>query len=380
MWHGMGVSVLAKDDSLNATMVQNHAQSSQMELLDRLLALMPVTGRLDVRCHFGVPWRLDEPAADEWAIRYHVLLRGEAVVESGPGEPELRMRAGDIVLFPAGNPHALHDGSGKRARTASSEQVDGLTLLRNGGTRESADILCGRFLLPAVPQRLLREHLPQRLLVSSLALSGGDGEARDVAFAASRLSRLIELMREEAFEQRPGFAMVVNQLSGALFALTLRAASESGEAPRGLLALAQRPRLQPAIAAMFDQPATPWTLPQLAALCHMSRASFVRHFEEAIGRSASEVLTDIRMTLAGRQLAQTRLAVAEIGETVGYRSDAAFQRAFKRHVGVTPAQWRTRSRREVMEVDRGAQPAGRLSAGMSLSATVPAPSPRTSRE
>lgn len=326
-----------------------------MELLDRLLALMPVAGRLDVRCHFGAPWRLDEPAADEWAIRYHVLLRGEAVVESGPGEAALRMSAGDIVLFPAGNAHALHDGSGKRARAARSEQVDGLTLVRNGSTREGADILCGRFLLPAVPQRLLREHLPQRLLVSSLP--PGDGEARDAAFAASRLSRLVELMREEAFEQRPGFAMVVNQLSGALFALTLRAASESGEAPRGLLALAQRPRLQPAIAAMFDAPAKPWTLPELAALCHMSRATFVRHFQDAIGRSAPEVLTEIRMTLAGRQLAQTRLPVAEIGEAVGYQSDAAFQRAFKRHLGVTPAQWRTRSRRGTMEEGAQVSPA-----------------------
>lgn len=320
-----------------------------MKLLDRLLSLMPVAGRLDVRCHFGAPWRLEEPAAGEWEIRYHVLLRGEAVIELGQGQSEsaLRMRAGDIVLFPAGSTHALHDGSGKRARAARSEHVAGLTLASNDSTREGADILCGRFLLPAVPQQLLRDHLPQRLLVSSVAPRGG--ESRDAAFAASRLARLIELMREEAFEQRPGYAMVVNQLSGALFALTLRAASESNEAPRGLLALAQRPRLQPAIAAMFDEPAKPWTLQDLAALCHMSRATFVRHFEDAIGRSASDMLTEIRMALAGRQLAQTRLPVAEIGEAVGYQSDAAFQRAFKRNVGMTPAQWRTRSRRETME-------------------------------
>jgi AraC family transcriptional activator of mtrCDE len=153
-------------------------------------------------------------------------------------------------------------------------------------------------------------------------------------------------MREEAFEQRPGYAPVVNQLSGALFALTLRSASEAGEAPRGLLALAQQPRLQPAIAAMFDDPATPWTLPALAKLCHMSRATFVRHFEDAIGRSASDVLTEIRMTLAGRKLAQTRLPLAAIGEEVGYQSEAAFQRAFKRYVGMTPARWRARAKKQ----------------------------------
>jgi len=315
-----------------------------MELLDRLLSLMPVTGRLDVRCHFGSPWRIDHPESNEWEFPYHVLLRGEAVVENDAGEksePAMRMKAGDIVLFPSGHAHRLHDGSGSPPRAVHERHDDGLTIVTNGNADEGADVLCGRFVLPAVPQQLMRDHLPGRLLVSSL--SGGDGQARDAAFAATRLARVIELMREEAFEQRPGSTAVVNQLSGALFALTLRCASTADQAPRGLLALAQRQRLQPALAAMFDEPEKPWTLPQLAELCHMSRATFARHFEEAISRSASDVLTEIRMALAGRKLAQTAMSVAEIGEAVGYRSEAAFQRVFKRQVGMTPAKWRAHS-------------------------------------
>lgn len=350
MSYGMDVSVGTHHEPFNATIAQIHAQTSHMELLDRLLSLMPVAGRLDVRCHFGSPWRLDEPRAGEWEIRYHVLLRGEAVVEipgAPRGESAVRMKAGDIVLFPSGSAHTVHDGSGKRARAVREEQVDGLTIATNGSTRGGADLLCGWFVLPVVPQQLLRDHLPQRLIVSSMTASVEQDE-RDTAFAASRLARLVELMREEAFEQRPGYGTIVNQLSGALFALTLRCASESADAPRGLLALAQRPRLQPAIAAMFDEPAQPWTLPALAARCHMSRATFVRHFEEALGRSPADVLTEIRMTLAGRKLAQTRLSVAEIGEAVGYQSDAAFQRVFKRHVGVTPAQWRAQAKRDAV--------------------------------
>jgi AraC family transcriptional activator of mtrCDE len=317
-----------------------------MQLLDRLLSLMPVTGRLDVRCHFGAPWRIDHPASSEWEIPYHVLLRGEAIVETGAaqnGEPALHMKAGDIVLFPAGGAHRLHDGSGKSPRAVREQHVGELSVVTNSSKREGADVLCGRFVLPAVPRQLMREHLPGRLLVSSVGAA--QGPARDAAFAASRLARVIELMREEAFELRPGSEAVVNQLSGALFALTLRCASDSGEAPRGLLALAQRQRLQPALAAMFDEPGKPWTLPALAELCHMSRATFARHFDEAIGRSPSDVLTEIRMAIAGRKLAQTRLPVAEIGEAVGYRSEAAFQRVFKRQVGITPAKWRAQSLR-----------------------------------
>jgi AraC family transcriptional regulator, activator of mtrCDE len=167
---GMDVSVGAQPDRFNVKMLQINAPTSHMELLDRLLSLMPIAGRVDVRCHFGSPWRLDEPSAGEWEIQYHVLLRGEAVVElgsNGRSEPALRMRAGDIVLFPAGSAHTLHDGSGKRARAARKEHVAGLTIATNNSTREGADILCGRFVLPAVPRQLLRDHLPERLIVSS---------------------------------------------------------------------------------------------------------------------------------------------------------------------------------------------------------------------
>ena len=305
-----------------------------MDLLSRLLAMMPVTGRLDVRCHFGAPWRIDEPGAQAREIRYHVLLSGRAIVEDAHGAP-VALHGGDIVLFPSGSAHVLHDGSGTAPAAVDSHMANGVTVATNAGAGASADVLCGRFLLPAVPQHLLRDNLPARLVVHS---------AREGSAAPERLVRLIALLRDEAYEAAPGSESLVNHLSGALFALTLRYASAGDAPPRGLLALAQRPRLQPAIDAMFEAPGKPWTLPELAQLCHMSRATFARHFDEAIGRSAAEVLTDIRMTLAGRMLAQGNQSVAEIGEFVGYQSDAAFQRGFKRHVGMTPAQWRSLAR------------------------------------
>ncbi|MBU9192867.1 cupin domain-containing protein [Burkholderia gladioli] len=311
-----------------------------MDLLSRLLALMPVAGQLDARCHFGAPWRIDGAAAGEREIHYHVLLSGEASFEDGLGEP-LVMQAGDIVMLPSGVGHVLHDGSGKRPAKSEERFVAGLEMVSNKGRGAPADVLCGRFLLPAMPQQLLRDHLPNRLLVRTSAAPGQD------AAAGNRLTRLVGLMREESDELGPGSLALVNHLSGALFALTMRFASEAGEPPRGLLALAARPRLQPALSAMFDTPEKAWTLPELAELCHMSRATFARHFDEAIGRSASDMLTEIRMTIAGRMLAEGKLSVAEIGERVGYQSDAAFQRVFKRQIGVTPAQWRAQSRERV---------------------------------
>jgi len=259
-------------------------------------------------------------------IPYHVVLSGEAVLEDEHGPPQT-LHPGDIVLFPRGAPHRLHDGSGRKARPVQSRETATLTIKENKVSGEGIDLLCGTFLVASVQDRLLRDHLPDRLVVHA-------GELQ------TPLVRLVELMRDEANEERPAARALLNYLSGALFAMTLRFASESEAPPRGLLALARRSRLQPALAAMFDSPQEPWTLPSLAALCNMSRATFVRHFEETVGRSASDLLTEVRMTLAARQLQQTDLPTAAIGEAVGYRSEAAFQRAFKQQMGVTPAKWR----------------------------------------
>ncbi|MBN3757074.1 AraC family transcriptional regulator [Paraburkholderia sp. Tr-20389] len=317
-----------------------------MDLLSRFLSLMPVSGRVDVRCHFGAPWAIEEGPAGVREIPYHVLLSGRAVLEDGNGPPEALV-AGDIIVFPTGNAHRIHDGSGAQPVPATERRNFMLTVAENGGTGETADILCGRFLLGAVPDRLLRDHLPSRLVVRSGAhttasgeASNGDDSAAQTSVAGSRLARLIQLMREEAADECPGSETLVNHLSAALFALTLRFASEAAQPPHGLLALAGRPRLQAAVSAMFESPGKPWTLDQFAALCNMSRATFVRQFQEAIGRSATDVLTEVRMTIAGRMLLESATPVGDIGETVGYQSEAAFQRVFKKQIGVTPARWR----------------------------------------
>ncbi|RFU49377.1 AraC family transcriptional regulator [Paraburkholderia sp. DHOC27] len=331
-----------------------------MDLLSRVLSLIPVSGRLDVRCHFGAPWEIDHGKAAVREIPYHVLLSGQAVLEYGGGPTE-QLRAGDIVLFPTGSAHRIHDGSGRSPVPAAERREVALMVKENEGSGPRADILCGRFLIGAVPDRLLREHLPGRLVVRSAqpgdaganGASGGGGNGADHssaedshdksadALTGTRLARLVGLMREESVDEGPGSTALVSHLSAALFALTLRFASTGTAPPHGLLALAARPRLQPAVSAMFDAPEKPWTLDQLAALCNMSRATFVRQFQDVIGRSATDMLTDIRMTLAGHQLTESSLGIPEIGEMVGYQSNAAFQRVFKRLIGVTPSRYRS---------------------------------------
>jgi AraC family transcriptional activator of mtrCDE len=157
---------------------------------------------------------------------------------------------------------------------------------------------------------------------------------------ATQLAGLVSLMRGEATADRLGGRAMLNALSTAMFALVLRLASEADSAPVGLLALAGHPRLAPALAVLFNEPARQWSLPELARVSNMSRATLARQFQKKLGRSATDLLTDIRMTLAANELKKSSMSTSAVAQAAGYQSEAAFQRAFKCHMGMTPAQWR----------------------------------------
>jgi AraC family transcriptional activator of mtrCDE len=183
---------------------------------------------------------------------------------------------------------------------------------------------------------LLRNFLPPRLVVHA-----GDHKIETVRSAtATQTAGLVSLMRGESAADHLGGRAMLNALSTAMFALVLRLASEADDAPVGLLALAGHPRLAPALAALFNEPARAWSLPELARLCNMSRATLARQFQEKLGRSASDLLTDIRMTVAANELKKPSMSTGAVADAVGYQSEAAFQRAFKSRMGTTPAQWR----------------------------------------
>ena len=304
--------------------------------LSRLLEMMPVKGTLDYRCFLGAPWRIDFAASELGEIPYHVILGGSAVLEDPEGGPTRKLVAGDILLFPHGSAHALHDGSDAAPAPARQRPTLNVVFHENEGTGDRLDMMCGRFILSAAHDRLIRSYLPRRVILQApenSAAAAGPGTGAQVA-------GLVSLMRAESATENLGGLAMLNALSTALFAIALRLASEAIEPPDGLLALAGNPRLVPALIAIFNEPARPWTVPELARRCNMSRATFIRHFQERLGRSASELLTDIRMTVAANALKTSDMSTGAVAELAGYQSEAAFQRAFKHQMGITPAQWR----------------------------------------
>ncbi|WP_404925012.1 AraC family transcriptional regulator [Mesorhizobium sp. ORM16] len=310
---------------------------SEVDWLSHLLQIITVTGQLEVRCAYGAPWRIAWSKAAANEIPYHVIVRGRAILEDPDTRAARELVSGDIVLLPHGAAHVLHDGSGQiPIPTQQRRGAAGWMLSENDGQGEQLDLLCGRFFIAPPHDRLVRNYLPADLVARSM---DGD-EENGIGSASSQLAGLVTLMRMESAGDRAGGRAILNALSSALFTLVLRAASQSGKAPEGLLALAGNPRLAPAISAMFADAARPWKLPDLADLCGMSRATFMRQFQDKLGRSALDLLTDLRMSLAANELKKPAISTEAVAETVGYQSVSAFRRVFAERMGMTPGEWR----------------------------------------
>jgi AraC family transcriptional activator of mtrCDE len=160
------------------------------------------------------------------------------------------------------------------------------------------------------------------------------------------LQTLIALMRTEAQHRQPGALAIVTALSHALFAMALRAHGEANASASGVLALLADPRLGASVEGMLGAPERAWTIAELGDLAAMSRATYARHFNERAGVTVMEFLTQIRMTIACDLLLRTQRSAAQIGEAVGYQSEAAFGKAFAQSVGVTPGRYRRRPQEE----------------------------------
>jgi AraC family transcriptional activator of mtrCDE len=298
-----------------------------MDALSRLIQLAQLQGNLDVRCQFAGGFAVDHAEAPRGEALFHLVLDGGCAIEPA-GEPPLEMQAGDLVIFPHGAAHLIRDRRGQRRTAPVRVEHDGLLpLRRNGDGAPELDLLCGRFRYAPASASLLLSTLPGTLKVS----------LRDAA-GMEALQALVALMRHEAGQRQPGALAVVTALTHALFALALRAYA-TGDV-HGLLPLLADARLGGAVQAMLAEPARPWTLEELGRVAAMSRASFARHFGERAGMTPGECLARLRMQIAGDLLLRTRRRTGDIGQDVGYQSEAAFGKAFRHYMGTTPARFR----------------------------------------
>jgi AraC-like DNA-binding protein len=292
-------------------------------------------------CHaeLGEPWALEMPAIPD-SISFHVLTAGSCWLRL-PGENPIELRAGDLALVPHGRGHHLLSAAdadpGPRVDLLPQQYLtEHYSVLTYGGGGRASQLICGVVAFDDPAARELVRTLPSVLTV------GGD-----TVSAASSTKDTLRLMAGELAHPQPGGEAVATRLADILVVQAIRAwiAGDPGSGSGWIRALRDE-RIGRVIEAIHADPGHEWTLDRLARRAGMSRSSFSSRFSELVGEAPVAYLTRWRMTLAHTRHRDEDVTAARLAADLGYRSEAAFNRAFTRVIGSTPGSIRRRQRRE----------------------------------
>jgi AraC-like DNA-binding protein len=322
-----------------------------MDALSEVLGAVRLTGAVFLEMELHAQWSyLTAPArkiADvlmpqaDHVIPFHLLTEGRCYARLLDGAP-VALRAGDVILFPGGDRHVLATASEAALRLTpheiTGESLDkflkrgDVTPFRNGSSGAATHIICG-FL--ACDKRLAEPillSLPRLLKVSMR--DGG---------AAAWVQSSIRYSVAESASARPGSAVVLARLSEVLFAEAVRRyMNELPPEESGWLAGLRDRYVGRALSFLHERPAHPWTVDELARKVGLSRSALSERFAAMIGAPPMHYLTRWRTSLAATQLREGDASILRVAMDVGYESEAAFNRAFKREFGLPPAAWRRR--------------------------------------
>jgi len=315
-----------------------------MDALSETLRVVRLTGAIFINARFSAPWCYASPAADaaapllepsaEKVVIFHLITEGDCWVEL-EDEPPQRLTAGDIVVFPHGDAHRMSSqvgvppGEGRRLADVLARRPRQLAY---GGGGAVTRIVCGYMACDARLAQMLLAGLPPLVKVSVRGSPAGAWLESSVGYALA-----------EARSPRPGGSGVLAKLAEVLFIEVLRLyMAEADDERTGWLAGVRDRVVGSALAALHHDPAHPWTLEELARTCGASRSVLAERFQLLVGTSPMQHLTQWRMVLAANLLRGGAANLAQIAEDVGYQTDTAFIRAFRREYGVPPATWRRR--------------------------------------
>jgi AraC-like DNA-binding protein len=331
------------------------------DTLSDVLRAVHLSGAVFYYIEGASPWVAEAPPsheviaaimpAAEHMIEFHGVVKG-ACWAAIVGEAPVRLDAGDVILFPQGDPHVVSSAPGMRADIVDtgiyftpkppqlphslSVTEKGVTTARlDGGGGDRVTVVCGFLGCDVRPFNPLLSALPRMLRLSGSVLG-----------PASWIGQLLATAVVESNEKRAGGEAVLELMSKMMFVEALRRYVDTLPAEQtGWLAGMRDPSVGRALALLHDQPGKPWTVERLGEEVGLSRSSLHERFTHFLGQPPMQYLTQWRMQLAAGLLRDTKTKLIEVALEVGYESEAAFSRAFKRVVGVSPGAWRSGEQR-----------------------------------
>lgn len=313
-----------------------------MDALSETLKVVRLSGAIFFNARFTAPWCYQASAADDAApvlepkaeklVIFHMLTEGECYLEQ-EGRPPLHLIAGDVVVFPDGDRHRMTSQPG--LPPAPGQRLDAVLrrrprLISFGGGGAATRLICGYLACDARLASMLMTGLGPVVRVNVRGSNAGAWLEASLRYAL-----------EEARSPRPGGEGVLSKLAEVLFIEVLRLhMSTQDEAATGWLAGVRDKMVGGALTALHQDPSHPWTLEELARASGASRSVLAERFQRIVGVSPMQYLTQWRMVLAAGLLRHSNAQLTHIAQDVGYQTDTAFIRAFRREFGAPPGVWR----------------------------------------
>lgn len=300
----------------------------QADALSELLSALRLSSSVISRARFTAPWAVHTDPVP--GALFHVVLKGPAVLTRDSDREPIALQEGEVVILPGGCAHVMAGAErGRVVPIASARTVPGpagVGLVDHGGGGESTRILCGLFRLQHKAAEGLLSMLPPVLRVEQ---------------PSPTLKATLALVEAELDAHRPGAEAVLTRLCDLVFIHALRAHVAALPAhAEGLLGALGDAQIAESMTLMHRHPARGWTVGDLADAVGLSRSSYAERFSALVGTPPMQYLLRWRVHVALGLLADPRKSTIEVAEAVGYSSEDAFVRAFRRVMGQTPAAWR----------------------------------------
>jgi len=325
--------------------VRPNLRGAAMDALSETLRSVRLSGGVFLSAHFTAPWCISVKITPTdcapflktptQMITYHFVSKGQLIV-GVEGQPAFQVTAGEIVLFPQNAPHTLACEAGLEPVSAGTliqrSENGSLSRIRHGGGGAATEIFCG-FLASEDAYNPLMSTLPNALKTNVREGAAREWIEASVRFAAAELA-----------EGKLASSSVLSRLSETLLTEAVREYSATlAEGEAGWLNGVKDPQVGRALALIHHDLSAPWSVEKLANEVGVSRSAFVDRFTSLVGMPPIRYLTVWRLQTAKHGLRETRKTIAQIAYSVGYESEEAFSRAFKREFELPPAKWRERN-------------------------------------
>lgn len=344
-----------------------------MDVLSEVLHVVRLSGAIHFCGEFTQPWAFLTSEPQMAAARlilpegsvtpFHVCVEGHCWVTSGALAP-IRIEAGDVIIFPRGDQHVM--ASDPSVAPVPINEIypertpERVTVLQYGGGGALTRFICGYLqsdqqfdpLLRSLPAVLCLRTREGRLMLETPGQTAQRVQPIDNLREAEWWQASVRYLISEAAQPGPGNRAVLARLGESLFVEVLRWHLRYAAPGHGWLAGLADPQIGRVLTLLHALPDRPWSVTDLAAEAAMSRAALAKRFVALVGQSPIQYLATWRMHLARHLLQESTLGIGEIAGRVGYESEAAFNRAFRRLVGLPPAAWR-QSRSIPSAVNRG---------------------------